>query len=144
MTQVRVLLVLAVFGALGGCGENDSDPPAKISEPSKGPSAPAQDSVLFEMAPVMVGAGKESMYCHYLPPLESDLVVRGFSTHQSEGGHHLVIYRAIEPKPAGTVVEWHMPALFVRPNRPSRPSARMSRTACSIRSLTRIASAGVT
>lgn len=106
MTRIGVLaLIIGAF--VGAC--SDERPTASTNEPIDERASRtatenlAEDSVAFDLEAVRVESGTESMFCHYLPPLERDLVVRGFSTHQGAGGHHLVIYRALEPKPAGTV-----------------------------------------
>jgi hypothetical protein len=99
---------LTVWATAGvACSDAADDPvgATKTQERSNRMVAekPALEPVTFEMEPVTIAPGTEAMHCYYLPPLEQDLVVRGFSTKQGPGGHHFVIYRAIEPKPAGTI-----------------------------------------
>ena len=95
------LLGLAVIG----CASESNDAPApRTSEPEPTATKPQIEvhDVVFDAPEVTIPANAEAMNCHFLPPLEQDLVVRGFRTQQSLGGHHMVVYRSLMPKPGGT------------------------------------------
>ena len=107
MTRIDAVLLLPVLAAVGACSDTE---PGAGQEPSKQPampSAPAEakdpNTASFEFSGVKVEPGTEAMYCHYLAPLDRDLVVHGFDTVQARGGHHLIVYQTSVPKPAGTI-----------------------------------------
>lgn len=102
MHRKLALGVLAL--AVVGCASDAGDAPESRTEPPASTSTPALEDhdVVFDAPEVTIAAGAEAMNCHFLPPLEHDLVVRGFRTQQSRGGHHMVVYRALQQKPAGT------------------------------------------
>lgn len=96
MALRKTLALLPPF-LIAACG-SDSSPEA--------PEPGARDERLtihFATASNAVTPGAETMTCEYLEPLERDLVVKGFGTKQARGGHHMVLYRSIAQKPAGTV-----------------------------------------
>lgn len=105
MQRTMAFIVLAL--GCTACGSADPAPSdstrSQGSSPGEVAGGPGAPSVMFEMTKSQIPPGTEAMHCHYLPPLEQDLVVRGFSTRQAPGGHHLVIYSAIAQKPAGTL-----------------------------------------
>jgi len=103
MHRTLALGVLAL--AVLGCVSDSSDAPeSRSSEHPSSTSTSALEAhdVVFEAPEVTIPSGAEAMNCHFLPPLEHDLVIRGFRTQQSQGGHHMVVYRALTQKPAGT------------------------------------------
>jgi hypothetical protein len=110
MLRTRLFLIFGLSSAAIACSAAGSDSTQHILATTENPAdalSPAEsgESLMFEADGVTIKPGTEAMYCHYLTPLDHDLVVRGFSTRQARGGHHMVVYRALAQKPVGTVEE---------------------------------------
>jgi hypothetical protein len=96
---LRETLGLVGLALVAGCSSTDGNgpPPSEVSKHDE------TLTVHFDTAANSVAPGAETMTCEYMAPLDRDLVVTGFGTKQAKGGHHMVLYRSIAQKPAGTV-----------------------------------------
>lgn len=99
-------VVLFAFG-LAACGGDDGQDskttdPAVLDDLATIPETPA-NSMRIDFPEQVIESGDDRMTCFYPEPTDAEYFVQGADAYQGDYGHHLLLFKSILDKPAGTV-----------------------------------------
>lgn len=101
--EMRVALIVMLASVLGCTGSGDGDDSGPLELWAEAPETPPDGARRIEIEPTLVPAYAEQQMCFYLEPEASDAFLAHFDGYQVEGGHHLLLFRAVVHKEPGTI-----------------------------------------
>lgn len=101
---------LVGLGAVLGCsGGDDGAPDGPLEQWGQAPESPPAGARRIELDETIVPPYADQQTCFYQPQEAADGFLAHFDGYQGEGGHHVLLFRSLFPKPAGTIEDCSNP-----------------------------------
>lgn len=103
---MRIAWVVGVVAVLGcGGGGDGTGEPGPEQQWAEAPETPPPGARRIELEETVVPPFTDQQTCFYLEPEPVDVFLAHFDGYQSEGGHHLLMFRSFIQEPAGTILD---------------------------------------
>lgn len=107
---MRIAWIIGAVAVLGCSGGEEAPPDDGIDELwPEAPETPPAGARRIELDEVVVPPFTDQQTCFYLEPEAEERFLTHFDGYQTEGGHHLLLFRSFIPVPAGTVIDCTAP-----------------------------------
>jgi hypothetical protein len=96
------LCLLTLCLSVMSCATGTPDEVQPVIDAVTAPPLPS-GTTEYKFPTTLIPPHTEAIHCHFMEPLAEDTYYSSLVTYQGKSGHHLVMFRALSPEPAGTV-----------------------------------------